>query len=168
MRQKCFLNGRPVFVGTMLQYLEEGESDLGPVEVIDMDYDTITYSSSAVDGTIRQDNMTSVFKHHDVIEPPENEFEIGTIGDMLELSPEQLDRFLKSLPLALASIRATQTAQRLQFEERYSCKLKGQDLKLFKDKTLPSIRWTDDDKDEVDVRINGDLAMSVKHTKQQS
>lgn len=168
-QKQCFLNNRPVFVGTKLQYkkdwVEASDNSLNSVVVTSVSHVGIDYEGIGVEGNIYFKELENVFQHYDDPEATDdNLYEIERISDLLDLSPEKLERFLKDLPLALHATNVARIAIVEEFERRHGCKLEGQDLRLFTRMTLPNILWHDDGERTVDVSIGGTPAMSVSVT----
>lgn len=161
------LNGRPVMVGTKLEFLEEdrkgmwGDDYLIVTRVSDNGNIEYVGNGGEVDGQVRESELRFTFKHLEVVKSNENEYTLAAISDFLTIPNDKLDACFEELKLAIRSLRATMAATIAEYEELGGMKFTDQDKKVLWASMLPKLVWLDNGQNKTDVKMNGEQVMSV-------
>lgn len=162
------LNGKPVEIGTLLEYLPEIEDD--PASLLP-DHVTVThigptlieYEGIGVEGEIKISELNNRFAHYEPREKPP-EYIIGHITDLLQIPPERLNIALDELKTVLPMLRVTLIAAKEARDQGTAVpKLTEEQEQSLVRLMFPVIRWIDDSNSDFRLRDkNKNDLMKVK------
>jgi hypothetical protein len=168
----AILNGRPVMVGTKLEYLDQARKEMWGDDYVVVtrlwENGRIEYEGNGgeVEGATRESELAKNFQHYNQVNPTPNEYAITCIADFLSIPDDKLDACFEELKLAIRSSRAVSAATIAEYEEIGKMTFTDQDKKVLWRAQLPVIVWQDNGKNTTDVLMNGRHVMTAQMSEQ--
>jgi hypothetical protein len=164
------LNGRPVMIGTKLDYVDPAKKEMwgdnyltvtavGPH--IGVDY---VGNAGEIQGNISLKELPNVFKHHKEIKTETGNvktYSLGFIADLLSIPDGRLDAALDELKIGLRTMRLGLTAMAESISDDLNVRFEPEDFQVLAFNRLPKITWTDDGKNETILNV-GQESLTVQ------
>lgn len=166
---KHTLNGRPVFAGTKLTYIDQDHNEMWGddyIVVTEISGSSLEYEGNAgeVSGTISIKQLPNVFKHYEEKEEVSNVYELAYIADLMSIPDDRLDECLDDLKGAIRTLRLGVVTATINEEETNNSKFNDADRKLYARQLFPNIQWVDDGKQTNEIRSEGETVLKIIST----